>query len=249
MKLEERINQNYAYLNSNDLAIISYLLNNKKYVSSLSIQKLSLACHVSNSSIVRLTQKLGFSGYSEFKYFLKNENKRVSLTYESNLNLLTQDINETIKLISQTDLEPTIQALKYAKRIFGYGTGWGEKNAINELTRNFMSCGIFIIPLPSITELNWNIDSMTSDDLIIFISYSGENKEAEQNITALNLRGIPFISVTPLKKNYLASMASFNLYYQVTPLLIDHDKNKEYNLFITLNIVVDALFRAYLDYY
>ncbi|WP_313468248.1 MurR/RpiR family transcriptional regulator [Carnobacterium sp.] len=249
MSLEKFINANRSKLSENDLDILAYILTNKETVTHLGIHDLSIRSHTSKSTIVRLTQKLGFSGFSEFKYYLKNEKKKEILPTKNNLSLLESDINETMSLIAQTNMHPLCEAISLANRVFIYGTGWGEKKAADDFTRNFMSCNVFIIPIPSVTELNWNIDSFTKNDLVIFISFSGENLELENNITKLKLHGVPFCSVTPLRQNYLSSQATYKLYYQVTQLQIDNDPDKEYNFFITLNIVIDSLFRFYLDNY
>ncbi|WP_192986582.1 MurR/RpiR family transcriptional regulator [Carnobacterium mobile] len=249
MSLEKFINANRSKLSENDLDILSYILTNKETIAHLGIHDLSIRSHTSKSTIVRLTQKLGFSGFSEFKYYLKNEKKKEILPTKNNLSLLESDINETMSLIAQTNMHPLCEAISLANRVFIYGTGWGEKKAADDFTRNFMSCNVFIIPIPSVTELNWNIDSFTKNDLVIFISFSGENLELEDNITKLKLHGVPFCSVTPLRQNYLSSQATYKLYYQVTQLQIDNDPDKEYNFFITLNIVIDSLFRFYLDNY
>lgn len=249
MSIELRINQYYSALNDNDLSALKYIMANTENVIHMSVEEIATNCHSSKSSLIRLTQKLAFAGFSEFKYYLRHEQKESHTVYESNLNLLHQDIDETIKLISQTDLTPALKGIHSAKRIFGYGTDWGEKNAINSLARNFMSTGTYMITIPSITEFNWMMDSFTEDDLIILISYSGTNGDLEQNIAVLKLRNIPFISITPLVKNTLSQMATYSFYYHVTPLDFDGDDKKEYNFFITLNIVVDAIFRAYIDYY
>lgn len=249
MSLETFINANRSKLSENDLDILSYILANKESVTHTGIHDLSLQSHTSKSTIVRLTQKLGFTGFSEFKYYLKNEKKKETLSVKNNLALLESDIKETMSLVSQTNMHPLCEAISLANRVFIYGTGWGEKKAADDFTRNFMSCNVFIIPIPSVTELNWNIDSFTKDDLVIFISFSGENLELEDNITKLKLRGVPFCSVTPLSQNYLSSQSTYQLYYQFTHLQIDNDPAKEFNFFITLNIVIDSLFRFYLDHY
>ena len=70
MKLDVLINKYYEKLNSNDLYILNYIKNNPE-TSDVNITLLSKMCNSSTASILRMTKKLGFSGYSEFKYFLK----------------------------------------------------------------------------------------------------------------------------------------------------------------------------------
>ncbi|MCY8507811.1 MurR/RpiR family transcriptional regulator, partial [Bacillus atrophaeus] len=75
MSLEELINQHYNKLNDNDFYILKYILNHKHTCYLLGINDLAKECSVSRSSILRLSQKLGFSGYSEFRVYLKWEDQ------------------------------------------------------------------------------------------------------------------------------------------------------------------------------
>jgi Transcriptional regulators len=79
--LEARVNQYYDELNENDKEVISYIVTNKRLVTDMTITTLAEASLTSKSSILRLTKKLGYSGYSEFKYSLQNqlrENKQLN---------------------------------------------------------------------------------------------------------------------------------------------------------------------------
>ncbi|MCR1898385.1 MurR/RpiR family transcriptional regulator [Irregularibacter muris] len=250
MKLEQLINNCKEGFSPVDMDILSYILQNKNAIIKMSVRDLAKEAHTSNATIIRIMKKLGFSGYAEFKYYLKQQQEiKIPKTSKNNLSLLAKDIEETLSLIRQTDMKPLCQAIFLAKRIFIYGTDWGERKAVEDFVRNFMAYQVFATAIPSITELNWIIDTFTEEDLIIFISFSGENKELAPKITKLKLKNIPFCSITPLSKNYLASSATYNLYYQFTPLNIDRDPHNEYNFFSTLHIVIEALFRFYVDSY
>ena len=245
MELEALVNQYHDKLNENDLAIISYVLMYKTQCETLSIVDLAKLCHTSKSSILRLTQKLGFSGFSEFKYSLKKASKEKAPTLNL-LDLQREDMEATLKLMQQTDVATIVQKMHQADRIIGYGTGWGQQNAVKELNRNFMGCGKSMLSIPAKTEFDLNMPIITKNDFVVIISLSGDAKDLEQNIQTLNLRGVPILSITTFKNNYLASLAPFNLYYQVSPM--HQTERNEMVSFITLNLVCDALFREYASY-
>ncbi|EEB36727.1 putative transcriptional regulator GlvR [Anaerococcus hydrogenalis DSM 7454] len=73
MKLEELIKKNKEKFTQTDLAIADFLMDNKNDELDLSINELAKKCLTSRTSILRFTQKIGFGGYSEFKYFLKQK--------------------------------------------------------------------------------------------------------------------------------------------------------------------------------
>lgn len=102
--------------------------------------------------------------------------------------------------------------------------------------------------VPSITELRWISERIQKDDMVMIISYSGEGKDVTELSQLLKLRKVKMVSVTPLSKNPLSTLASNNLYYQATQLEgVSDNPHAEYNLFTTLHIVLDALFRNYFD--
>ncbi|MEG0443159.1 MAG: MarR family transcriptional regulator [Carnobacterium sp.] len=72
MDLEALINQHYRELNESDLQILSYIIQNKEKCKGMTIIALAQETLTSKSTISRIVKKIVFSGYSEFKYSLKN---------------------------------------------------------------------------------------------------------------------------------------------------------------------------------
>jgi RpiR family transcriptional regulator, glv operon transcriptional regulator len=97
MKIEELINKHYNRLNETDFHILKYILNHKSECHKLGINSLAEKCNVSRSSILRLAQKLGFSGYSEFRVFLKWQEQEGNNSDKSQVEILSNDILETLK--------------------------------------------------------------------------------------------------------------------------------------------------------
>lgn len=81
----------------------------------------------STASLVRCAKKLGFSDFSELKFFIKNELDSQRSALKKTSSHLVEDIKETIKLVSQTNLFLICETIASAKRIFVSGTDWGEK--------------------------------------------------------------------------------------------------------------------------
>ena len=79
--MEELIQKKFDILNENDLQIWAYIVRHKEQCKQTSIQQLAVFCHVSHTTILRFAKKLGFSGYSEMRSFLKWEDK-AEILYE-----------------------------------------------------------------------------------------------------------------------------------------------------------------------
>lgn len=67
-------------LTDNELQILDYLLANTAAIDGLPLREIAKAIYTSPATIVRLAQKLGFSGYLELLYFLKNRLKNQTIT-------------------------------------------------------------------------------------------------------------------------------------------------------------------------
>ena len=67
MYLEEMINAEYSRLNENDILIWQYIQLNKRECCEIAIEDLAQKCCISRTTISRFTQKLGFTGFREFK--------------------------------------------------------------------------------------------------------------------------------------------------------------------------------------
>lgn len=247
MRLEERINTYYSQLSKTDFVISNFIISNKGKVITMSVDEISTAVFVSSASVVRFAKKLNFSGFSELKYFLKEEIDEHVKHDETSTYLLKKDIEETTNLVTQTNLQPICECIQRADRVFSYGTDWGERVSSEYLVRNFMVTDIFIHSVPSLTEMNWLIDKMNPTDLVIIFSYSGERSPLKTIISQLKVRNIPVVAITPLSNNFLSSEATYRLYYKSSQLKQDPNGLKEYNFFTTLNLLTEYLFRYYYD--
>ncbi|HFI0646584.1 TPA: MurR/RpiR family transcriptional regulator [Streptococcus suis] len=69
--LEKLVAKHQKSFGDLDRQIVKYMLNNKEALRDLSITDLADATYTSKSTVLRLVKKLGFSGYSEFKYNLR----------------------------------------------------------------------------------------------------------------------------------------------------------------------------------
>lgn len=91
--------KNKDSFSESEQVIVDYILSNPKDIPNMHIEQLSALTYVSNSTIVRFAQKLGFKGFSDFKIKLASEinsflieNERI----EVDMPILADDTNETI---------------------------------------------------------------------------------------------------------------------------------------------------------
>lgn len=257
MKLEAIINENYENLNENDLYILRFILKHKVECLDMSITQLARKCNVSTASILRMTQKLGLSGYSEFKFALKNDisadfiSKRNDVMDCNYMDLFEKSIKDTIKHFQNTNTDEIFHHIWSAKQVYIYGTGWAQKLAGEQLMRTFFSCNRPMILIQHFTEFKIMLPNYTENDLIIIISLSGNIEHIIDSLRILKMNKVPTLSITDFKNNQLASLATYNLYYQAiyfndckignNPIII--------NSMATLQVLCELIYIGYLEKY
>ena len=248
MELEGIINEHFHELNENEKAIIEYIIKNKGKCQEMTIIELAKETLTSKSSILRLTQKLGFSGYSEFKYSIRKDiSKQNNVGQEYDLySMQIKDIETTKKIFEQTELTPILKQMQEAERVFCYGTGWGQRNVLADFLRSMIAVGKYPILLEAKRELEMASKSdIKPSDLLIVVSLSGDIREVEKEMGILKLKGIPIVSITSLSNNSLASLGKHNLYFQSTPVM---QGDTEIVSFLPIHLTLDSLYRKYVDY-
>lgn len=245
MNLRDLIHSRQKDFSETEKEILAYMLENQSAVEKMTISALATAAHVSKSSVIRLTKKLGFSGYSELKYFLKSTKEHPNENLYDVLANQQKDLSDTQKYLEQLDFAPLIELLANANIVYCYGTGYAQKNAANEFSKSLLGCQVRSMVLPAKTEFDVSMSAFTKQDLVIFLSLSGETEEMKENIKILKLRQIPYIAITQFSQNYMASLANYSLHYHVTPMVI-HGQSRQLHSFITLNLLLDTIIRHYI---
>ena len=82
-------------------AVIDYILKEPWKILDISIHDLSLVTYTSAATIVRLTKKLGFKGYSEFKYHFASEYGLMMFEHEKDSDALVSADMKSDELIER----------------------------------------------------------------------------------------------------------------------------------------------------
>lgn len=246
MKLQRLIHQHAKELSELDLEILHYIVDHADEVMNLSIIDLAERVHSSKSSILRLTKKLGFTGYSELKYFLRHEKQHaeVEQTDQQIFDKQLEDIHQTIDYIRSVDLRPINQLLNQSTTIYCYSTGFSQKKPLEEFSKMMLTLEKRVLILPNKTELDMAMPMITSNDCFMITSLSGETEDVKENLTTFQMRQIPVISLTATGNNYFARHSTHHLNYYCSPFTIGK-KQKEVVSLVSLHLLIDYLYRSY----
>ncbi|MFV0394713.1 MAG: MurR/RpiR family transcriptional regulator [Coprobacillaceae bacterium] len=245
VRLEELINKNYDHLNENDLYIWKYIMQHKKECVSLSIDELAKRCHVSRTTILRFSKRLGLKGYAELKVYLRIDNETYKQA-DSGLERIYHTYSKYMKEMKNKDFSSIIKYIHQARNLYAYGTGAIQNNVAAELKRSFLMVDKLFFNIRSINETDAFVNIMNHQDIIIMISYSGENEAMLEFVKKLKTKGIPIISITANKDNSLAQQAVEALYVEIPNIV--NPIGARYEGLVNYFVLIDFLVVKYMDY-
>lgn len=248
MDLDSVVAAHHGAWNETERGILSYILSHQQEVAGSSVQAVAQRTFTSTSSIMRLTKKLGFSGFAELKYFLRS--CLAEAEPEAGTDLLAaqrEDLQSTLEHLERVEIEPIIQRIHEAGSVYCLGTGFAQRTAVSEFSKSLLTNGRSSSVIPDLTELRVGLPMMRTGDLMVLVSLSGNTPEYARIPQMLAARGIPTLAVTRLGGNQMATDARWNVHYSASPVTLPWHPGPFYS-FIGLNLALDYLVRRYMSY-
>lgn len=246
--IEELVNKNYDNLNNTDLFILKYVIKHKEECCHCTIYELADACNVSRTTILRFAKKLSLSGYSELKAVLNLENKSKLNNTVYKMDSSFEYYYRIIDDMKKKDFHPINELIYSARHIYAYATGVMQNNIMNEFRRMFNNSGDYVINIGNSGETTHFLKKINKNDLVFFISLSGENKDTIDFARKLKLRGIKTISITELSDNTLATICNENIYIHSLKLQVGPNKEEDFISSVGFFIAIEVLYLNYQIY-
>lgn len=247
IRLESLIDKNYKTLNSSDKHIWRYILNNKKACENMSIQELALKCNVSHTTVLRFTQKIGLNGYSELKFYLKLENNEKCVFDKKEINNVKDDINRTVVNVINGDFSELFSLIDNCERIYAYGSGEIQNNAVRELKRSLLSIGKLVHIIDGNDELETTKNYMTDKDMIFLVSLSGENEYVNSFVDVFHNKRVKVASITQNGNNTLSKISDISVQFY-THEVVKLEDNIHIILGSQFFIIIELLLIKYIEY-
>lgn len=242
MKLGERISGMQLKLSSTERDILAYILANEEFVADSTVSALARQTFSSTSSVIRLTQKLGFEGYGELKYYIKDSLAQRKPATEDMLAITRKDATETLDLIDPGALARVVEQLVEARTVYCFGTGYAQRLAIKDFAKALMLSQKLVYILPGAAEFKGTLNSMTSHDVVLVTSLSGATPGLEDVMVQLNMRGVPIVCLVAQSGGYLEQAADYVMHYVATPATTRLQHGPFYS-FVGLTILLDTIVR------
>ncbi|MCL2564399.1 MAG: MurR/RpiR family transcriptional regulator [Defluviitaleaceae bacterium] len=206
-------------LNQTERQLFDYVVKNMDTVKNMSIQKFAQEQFLSTTTIFRFTQKLGFSGYSDFINSLL-------VTYHSQPDTSFPDLAasrdymeeylknaiETVRVMSQKQVEKVVELLKGKPHI--YILTDNNTHAIGQYCeRLFIGLGFHAYFPEAAYQMQNLVNHIKSQDMILALSHSGQDVVMIDFIERVFLKEHPhLLSVTRADNNSLESLSDTNFY-------------------------------------
>lgn len=213
LSFDERVMKAELYLNDTEDEIIKYLKKNRQNLQSLSIQKIATELYIAPNSIMRLSKKLGYSGFAELKFAVANELKPQNKTLSGQLmELLPNNIVRTLDIIDINQITLVASIIKKAKCCIFAGVG--DSIYFCELLGKNMRCVDSNVKyFQQIHDMIYSVEHGSKDDVLVIISAQGENERLIDLAKKAKAKGMKVISITHMNDNRLAQEANYNLFF------------------------------------
>lgn len=206
---QSRINKYYKSMTKGEKSIARYMMDHPENVLTMTTKQLARECNASTASIIRFCQTCGYSGISELKLDLKNEQLSAlgpdypngeSTTQESDIKKLVLGYQiEVVKSLMSSFNEGTYQhavdEILRAKRILVIAFGGSRSSAV-EVTDLLLQLHLPVEMWDDEAFLTMRIAAMEPGDVIIGITYTGRYRSTLKHVKRAYEKGITTIGIT-----------------------------------------------------
>ena len=208
----DRIQSYYDDLTKTDLEIAIYVINNPHDVATMPADMLAKQIGTSKAAISRFCQRVGYTGYVEFRYdmarFLASRNAETANQSVDPVTAITQTYSEYILKISEhvkvEDIREIAGLYLNARRvkIFGINRSFNSalqlRQRLSKMSFDAEACG----DSGTIPEI---CNNMTEEDLVIIFTTTDNMHFWNTPVKNLHEKKCPFVVITmnpnlPFKK-------------------------------------------------
>ena len=224
-----RIRQRYPDLAQSDKKLADYLLAQPDAARHLSSQQLAFEAGVSQSSVVKFAQKMGFKGFPALKLAISealasNPNPNsipvhnqirgddpMRMVGEKLIKENVAAMHATLDVNSEEKLMESVTMLRSARRIIVTGIGASGLVAQN-FAWKLLKIGFNAVVERDMHALLATVQALSPNDLLLAISYTGERRELNLAADETLRTGAKILAITGFTPNALQQRASHCLY-------------------------------------
>lgn len=229
--LESRIKSAYARLGRSEQKVADFILLRGPDAARMSVATLALQCGVSDPTVVRFANHIGFSGFSDFKLELMkdwgqktvrenplpllvdlyvNADDRLDDIPAKMVNTTIRALTDTLKMMDLAAYRQAVTAIVNAGIIDIYGVG-NSGSIGNDLMNKFLRIGLNARAFQDNHLQQISSLSLTKRDVAIGISHSGSTRDVVDTMKLARESGATTIALTNFKASKITEYADIEL--------------------------------------
>ena len=229
-----------------------YIITAPRETINLTITELAVRSGVSEASIVRFAQSLGYSGFHALKIglaedlvspmLLVNEDLSLddgaALSVQKAMTTGMRSLEDTVRILDAAVLEAAVQLLCQARRIELFASGNSIPIAM-DLNFRLTKIGLhsrFSID-PTVQEMYASLT--TAEDVAVGISHTGSSKDAVYALELANSRNAGTICITNHSDSPITRCADYSLF---TSTRVSHFREEEMASNLATLALTEALY-------
>lgn len=199
----DRIQSYYDELTNKDKDIAVYIINNPLETARTSIDTVAKAAGTSKSALVRFSNRIGYSGFSEFKYdlsrFLVSKNsgpeEEGGNSIQSICNTYSEYIRKIAETVNEEDLERIAEILIGSRhtKIFGFNRTF---NSVMQLRQRLSKIGLDAEAVNDLALMTNICETVSSQDCVIIFTVTDNYSRYKEMVMACSENKCPVICFT-----------------------------------------------------
>lgn len=205
--------------------IADYILENPGKIVQYKVKEIAKNCNCDNALIVRFCQKIGYSGFSDFKMSIASEFLPIKIDITDKefsqgdsfaklkQNFLRNNVkvlNDSVSLLREEDIKQAVEMLSNANKIYLLAMGASGIVAADTQIK-LMRLGFNSVFNQDVEFSKILLGLCNNNDAVLAISFSGETENVCEMVAAVKEKDVPIISVTNYPNSKLARLSDINL--------------------------------------
>jgi DNA-binding MurR/RpiR family transcriptional regulator len=204
-----RLQGAYRTLRAAEQRVADFVLAHPDELIYLTVTELAERTNTSESTVVRLCQKIGYKGYQEFKIVLARDlvepTAEIYAAIEPGDDLKTvkskvfqanaQALRDTIEVLDDEALQKAVTAIAGARRIEFYGVGGSAPLALDAYHK-FLKLGLGALALSDGDLMAMSSSLLGEGDVAFGISHTGASRDVTDALSRAKKGGATTICIT-----------------------------------------------------
>ena len=218
------INKHYSALRKSEKRVAQFIREHTEEAVMLSLQGVAASCSTSDATVLRFCRSLGFFGYSDFKTALVTDllhrgrkpagqvkkNSDDEAKKEAFLQAFQSQLQTALRHCNYKELRHIAAKTARAKKILLVGLG-GSAGIAQILCDALGSLGVYSTFLNDPSMIRNLAPTLSSRDLFIGISHSGETDEVVKAAVIANECGAATVAITNQSPSPLEEEAQYTI--------------------------------------